>query len=138
MAATLAHVQRQREYLWLHARTHFVTVSAIVAVVVVVFVAVSMSVTAYLCAVSVCLCTCLASIHLRVARVAEAVAGTAGLPHSLLLLLLLHLDLLVLVPKVYPFFAVPSFGFYLFIFLRFYLPAFLPFVASAAAAANTN
>lgn len=135
MAATLAHVQRQREYLWLHARTHFVTVSAIVAVVV--FVAVSMSVTAYLCAVSVCLCTCLASIHLRVARVAEAVAGTAGLPHSLLLLLLLHLDLLVLVPKVYPFFAVPSFGFYLFIFLRFYLPAFLPFVA-AAAAANTN
>lgn len=138
MAATLAHVQRQREYLWLHARTHFVTVSAIVAVVVavVVFVAVSMSVTAYLCAVSVCLCTCLASIHLRVARVAEAVAGTAGLPHSLLLLLLLHLDLLVLVPKVYPFFC--SFGFYLFIFLRFYLPAFLPFVASAAAAANTN
>lgn len=102
MAATLAHVQRQREYLWPHARTHFVTVSAIVAVVVavVVFVAVSMSVTAYLCAVSVCLCTCLASIHLRVARVAEAVAGTAGLPHSLLLLLLLHLDLLVLVPKV--------------------------------------
>lgn len=79
-----------------------------------------------------CLGTCFASIHLRVARVVEAVAGTAGLPHSLLLLL--HLDLLVLVPKVYPFF-------FLLRLLFIYFPTFIfscSLLSVASAAANTN